>query len=109
MDAEWISFAAGVLLSIVFTITPKLNVMYAALSEDRKKLIMIGSLAVVALAIYGLACANLLQDLTGWTVTCDKAGAIVVFKVFAAAATGNQITHRLLPTPKAVKAVKVRG
>jgi hypothetical protein len=109
MDAELIALVAGILLSLAFSYIPGLNTKYAAQTEEVKKLIMIGVLALVAFGAYGLACANWLEDLTGIVITCDKAGFIGVVQVFVLAAIGNQTTYGLTVKTKKVKAAKAGG
>lgn len=109
MDAELIALIAGVILSLAFSYIPGLNTKYAALSEELKKLIMIGLLAAVAFGAYGLSCAGWFEDLTGIVITCDKSGFVAVLKAFVAAAIGNQTTHRLTPATNAVKVAKIEG
>lgn len=107
MTPELLSAVAGVLLSLAFSYIPGLNTKYAALSDEWKKLTMLGLLLVVAAGTFGLACAGLLTDLFGMTITCDKAGAIGLVQVFLFAAFGNQTAYKLTPQTQAVKALKL--
>jgi len=109
MDAELIALVAGILLSLAFSYIPGLNTKYAALTEEAKKLIMIGVLAVVAFGAYGLSCAGWLEDLTGIVITCDKAGFLGVLQAFILAAVGNQATYKLTLHTEGVKQAKLES
>ena len=91
----------GLLLSVLFKYFPKLNVWYAGLGKELKRLIMIAVLVVVALIMYGASCIQI------WSgVTCTGEGFVELFGVVIIIATGNQLGYLLLPDPKAVKEAK---
>ena len=89
MSAELLSSVAGILLSLVFSYTPGLNAKYDALATTEKRLVMLGSLVIVSLGIFGLGCA-------GWfnvPITCDQAGAEQLASAFVLALVANQGTY----------------
>ena len=90
----------GAVISVLFFWVPKLNTWYAALEETKKRLTMLGTLAVVTGAIYGISC-------TGWwsLVSCDKEGLKTLIEIFVTTIVGNQTAFLLSPKPEAVKAV----
>lgn len=88
--------AAGVLLSLIFAYVPGLRPWYAGLDGDTKRLVMLGALVVVALAVYGLSCAGW-DALIGVSVTCDQAGAVALGRAFVMALIANQAAFPLLP------------
>ena len=94
MDAVTLSAAAGVLLSLILSYTPRLAPWFQTQKPDTKRLVMLVLLAVVAGGAYGLSCANV--DL-GIAIACDRAGAIEAVKAFMAAAVLNQAAYQLSP------------
>lgn len=91
-----ISGVAGVVLSLLFEYIPGFHQWYNALSNEWKKLIMLGVVTATSLGIFGLSCIDsslVLQ--TG--ITCDSHGAWALVASWIAAITANQGVHRLLP------------
>ncbi len=107
MTSEILAGIAGVLLSLAFSYIPGLSKWYGELTEEYKRLVMLGLLAVVAVAAFGLACAGLGADF-GVTVTCDQAGAIGLIKAFAVAAIANQAAFKLSPYSQSRKFSQAR-
>jgi len=101
MEPNEISAVAGVVLSLFFSYVPGLNAKFAALAPEWKRLIMLGLLAVVAGAVYGLSCTGVWR----W-VECDTEGAKLLIKAFIVAVVTNQGIFTISPQPKAVKAAK---
>lgn len=91
---------AGTALSLIFSFIPGLNVKFAALAPELKRLIMLFMLVVTSLALYGLNCEKVID--TG--LTCDRAGVIQLVTVFITALVSNQSTYSITPLPKKVKA-----
>lgn len=106
MTAETLAGLAGVILSLLFSYIPGLNTKYASLTSQAKSLIMLGILALITAAVYGMACWGVLTDLTGWTLTCDKAGMIALARIFAVAAAMNVTTYTLSAQTNAVREAK---
>jgi heme/copper-type cytochrome/quinol oxidase subunit 4 len=109
MDAvlkpEYLTAAAGLVMSVLFTYIPLLNTWYAKLDKKVKPALMLGLLAVVSLAIFGLSCWQLsAPDFP--MVVCSEKGAWALFKVFAAAVVINQATYLISPVPDAVEKAK---
>lgn len=101
MTPELLAGIAGIVLSLIFSYVPKLNVKFAKLEGDYKRLIMLGALVIVGGSAFGLSCANL------WpTVTCDQAGAVQMIESFIFAAIANQSAYALSPETNAVKEAK---
>lgn len=105
MSVETLSAIAGVILSLLLSYIPRLSAWYGAKDNDVKRLIMLGLLALVAAASFGLACGGLAGDF-GLAVTCDKAGAIALVRAFGVAAIANQVTYQLTPKSKSRAAGK---
>jgi hypothetical protein len=105
MTATELSFVAGALLSLAFSYVPGLNSKFAALEPEKKRLVMLGLLALVSLVVFGLGCAGFAADL-GLSVTCDRAGAVGLLKAFLGAVVANQAMYSLSPRTLAVKLAK---
>ena len=98
MDATLLASIAGIVLSLAFSYIPKLDTWYVVQDGKLKRLIMLGVLLIVALAAFGLSCADL------WaTVTCDKAGAMGLVEAFIMAALANQGAYLFSPRTKRVE------
>jgi len=99
LTPEMLGGIAGIVLSLLFAYIPKLNVKFAELTPEAKRLIMLGVLLATSGAIYGLNCGGVIS--TG--VTCDRAGIIQLGSIFLYAVVLNQSTYGLTPIPAAVK------
>jgi len=99
LTPEMLGAIAGMVLSVAFSHIPKLNVQFAALSPEWKRLIMVGVLLFASGVIYGLNCGGIIS--TG--VTCDRAGIIQLASIFIFAVITNQSAYGLTPLPAAVK------
>lgn len=97
MTVETLSIVAGIVLSLAFSYIPKLSDKFASLDSQRKSLIMLGCLFLVALGSFALSCLNVGFE-TG--VTCDNAGAVKLITIFVSAAIANQTTYMLSPQRK---------
>ena len=102
MSPETLTLIAGAALSLLFSYVPGLNVKFAALSGDVKRLIMAGVLLVVSAAIFGLSCAGYGAEI-GVTLDCSKEGVIGLVKVFILALIANQGAYALTVKTEAVK------
>lgn len=94
MGVETLSGIAAIVLSLAFSYVPGLAPWYDPLPSDKKQLIMVGVLFVVALGSVGLACTGLAADF-GLTVTCDRVGVLAVVQAFIAALVANQAAYAL--------------
>ena len=90
---------AGVAISLLFSYIPKLNVLYAELAPEVKRLIMLGVLLATSLALYGLNCWGVIA--TG--ITCDKNGIVQLIMIFISTLIANQSTLKITPQVAAVK------
>ena len=95
MNAELLATLSGIALSLLFSYIPGFADWFAARDGIQKRLIMLGFLLAIAVAIFGLACAQALSY-----VTCDQPGAIAALNSFIAAAIANQATFALSPQVK---------
>jgi len=99
MTSDLLVSVAGVVLSLLFSYLPGLSAWYGGLSGDRKRIIMLGMLALVAGGMYALDCGGLLvklePDLAGMCSTAD--GWVQVVRAFMLAISTNQATFLLSP------------
>lgn len=92
------------LMSLVFTLIPGLNAKFAGLAKDVKTAIQAGLSALIAIAIYVIACTPSLS--TGFPVACPTGGFWeLAFTIFLAV-TANQGVYAGTPKPNAVKVAK---
>lgn len=90
---------AGTVLSLLFSYVPGLNVKFAGLSPDSKRLVMLGVLLLTSLTLYGLRCGGIID--TGFA--CDRNGVIQLITIFFMALIGNQSVYAIVPVPTSVK------
>ena len=94
MSPEILVSAAAILLSLLFSYVPGFGSWYQPLAADKKRLIMLGFLAVLSLGAYGLSCV-------GWAVAagleCTSKGAFELVKIFVAAIIANQAIYAVSP------------
>lgn len=104
MSAEELSAAAGIVLSLVFNYVPQVRKWYDLLDETGKRLVMLGALILVAIAVFVLACFNLLEELglsiTVTALTCDRTGGLTLIRVLIIAIIANQSTFAISPQIK---------
>ncbi|NMC12674.1 MAG: hypothetical protein GYA34_07295 [Chloroflexi bacterium] len=102
MSAEMLAAIAGALLSLLFSYVPGLSDWYASLGAaqndqgTRKRLVMLGLLALVAAGSFGLSCAGWGTGY-GLELSCDQQGVMGLLQALLLAAMANQATHRLTP------------
>ncbi len=98
MTPEFLVLTFGVVLSLAVSYIPGLNDAYGKLDANAKRLVMLGGIVVVAVAVVGLNCAGVSFDGTP-VVECSQGGIIEVVQAVILAAVANQTAYAL--TPKA--------
>lgn len=96
MSSEVLVSVTGVVLSLLFSYVPGLAGWYNQLDGQRKRLVMLFMLAVVALGMYALTCVGLGEQY-GISLTCDQAGAATLLEMFVLAMIGNQAAYLISP------------
>ena len=96
MPAETLSLVAGTILSLCFSYIPGLRDRFNLLTPTEKRLIMLGMLLLVAMAVYGLACFGWGQD-WGIFLTCNRAGLSELIKQLIIAIMANQGIYAISP------------
>lgn len=90
MTSETLAGLAGLVLSVIFEYVPGVEAWFGALDAVMKRLVMLGLMLVVAVAVYFAACY------TPWqSVTCDNTGIVVLIEAFVAALVANQVAHKV--------------
>lgn len=111
LTPEQLGILAGAVLSLLFSYVPGLKLWYAMLgvnpdgSDDegvRKRLVMAGISLLVALAVFGLACGQVITS----GVTCDRAGVVQLTFVYVSVLIGNQSIYAITPQTKVVRDAK---
>jgi hypothetical protein len=87
---------AGAILSLCFSYIPGLSERFDALIPTQKRLIMLGMLILVAMAVYGLACFGWGQD-WGIFLTCNRAELSELIKQLIIAVVANQGIYAISP------------
>jgi hypothetical protein len=106
MTSDLLLAIAGAALSLIFSYVPGLRERFASLPKEYQQLWMTGLIVAIAGAVFGLACAGVLTDLTGLIVSCDKAGALGLLRAILIAATANQVAYQLTPAAQSVRQAK---
>lgn len=94
-----LTMIAGVVLSLAFSYIPGLNVKFAALPGEIKRLIMLLLLLLTAATIFVMGCTGILQA----GLTCDKDGFWTLVYIFILAVIANQSAYAITPLPASVK------
>jgi len=97
MTPDTLALVAGVILSLAFSYIPNLRTWFAEQTKEFQQLAMLGLMVLVAAATYGLACAGILSDLFGVSLTCDKIGILGLLKALIFAVMANQATYKITP------------
>lgn len=90
MNEIELGMIAGALLSLLFSLFPKVKEWYASKEQDTKSLVMIAALAIVSVIIFAGSCYDLGLP---YQVTCDKQGIVGLVMIFLAALGANQPTY----------------
>lgn len=98
MTVEQLASVAGVVLSLLLAYVPGLATWYANKDAMSKARIMGGLLILVALSIFGMACAHIISDF-GLAVMCTKESALQLVQILIAALIANQGTFMLAVRP----------
>lgn len=95
---ELLASLAGIVLSLLFSYVPALNVWFANKSPEIKRAVMLGLVVVVGAAVGGLSCAGVIS-----AIPCTQDGWVTLVKTVIAVAIANQSTYAISPQLKVVK------
>ena len=96
MTAEQLIAIAGAILSLAFSYIPGLKTRYEPLSDEMKRLVMLGLLVLVVAGVFGLACSRFGAYL-GIAVICDEPGLVALVWSLVVAVMANQSTYLITP------------
>jgi hypothetical protein len=96
MTAEQLAVIAGAILSLAFSYIPGLKNRYEPLSEEVKRLVMLGLLVLVVAGVFGLACSRFGVYL-GIAIACDEPGLVGLVWSLVLAVMANQSTYLITP------------
>ena len=88
MTPESLAALLGSILSLVFAYFPWIKDWYDGLDSVYKPILNAGLLLVLAFAVLGLGCLNMVDYFT-----CDQAGLLEVLRVWMLALVGNYLTY----------------
>jgi hypothetical protein len=94
MTPEQLAIYAGIVLSLFMSYFPGVAAWYNGLENAQKLQVMGGLLVAVALAVFGLSCANLYP-----LVACSVAGAKELLNILILALMANQTTYLFAVKP----------
>lgn len=95
---EMLGMLAGVVLSLLASYVPKFSPWFKELQPDSKRLVMLGVLFTVTLALFGFGCAGVVQ--LGEGMTCTVGGGMNALFTFILAVIANQSTYAITPRGK---------
>ncbi len=99
MSVEVMAMAAGAILSVLFRITPKVNVWFDGQDSNTKRVIMVMALVVITALITAVSCSGISLP---FGFTCEKGGNMI--GIFLSALATNQGVFMLTPTRKSTPA-----
>lgn len=105
MSVEILSAVAGIVLSLLFSYVPGLDVWFASLESKWKQSIMGVCILLVGAVTFALSCTTWGAS-WGIELTCDQPGAQVMISTVVAALVGNQAIYKISPETGRVAAVK---
>lgn len=97
MTAQVLAAAAGILVSLMFSYLPGVADWYAAQDGTHKRLIMLGALAAVAGAVFGLSCLGIAQVGGANLPACTVTGLQGLLEALVAALVANQAAYLISP------------
>ena len=95
MSPELLAGIVAVGISLLLEYAPGFASWFQPLGEQAKKLINLGLLVAVAVAVYALSCAGFAEMVGLAPVACDAGGAIVLLRALFGALFASQSVHML--------------
>lgn len=102
LDLSMIAAAAGIIVSLVFTYVPKLNVWFGSQPEAYKQGFMALAGLIFAFVVFGLSCGKIVT----LNIPCTAIGATNILWMWGAWVVGNQSADRASPEPQSLKTAK---
>ena len=99
MTADIMTSVSSILLSLIFSYIPGTHAWFAKQSGVIKRLVILVSLFLIALATYVLSCSNLAEGF-GITIPCTTNGLQGLLRSFVLALVINQSVYLITPNVK---------
>lgn len=96
MSAEQLIAIAGAILSLAFSYIPGVKSRYEPLSDEMKRLVMLGLLVLVVAGVFALSCSRFGTYL-GIGVACDEPSLVGLVWSLVLAVMANQSTYLITP------------
>ncbi len=95
--AKLLAGAFGIIISILFTILPKVSDWYySKVGEQYRGLVMAGIGLVVSVLLYLFSCVWPIE-IPGVVITCGNEGIVTILLAFVIFMTTNQVTYMASP------------
>ncbi|HEX7974025.1 MAG TPA: hypothetical protein VF498_06430 [Anaerolineales bacterium] len=98
MSAELLAGIAGAALSLLFSYAPGCREWFERLPGERKRLVMLGLLALAAVGVFGLSCLGWAGALGLPELACSQGGVLVLARLLLAAVMANQSAFLIAPS-----------
>jgi len=95
MNEETLSLIAGSILSLLIEYFPGFKLWHERLLPEQKRLLMLGMIILVAVAIYFAYC-HFSVSIPNLEVSCDSSGIVDLVRIIIWIAISNQTTHKLI-------------
>ena len=92
MTQEELSALLGIVVSLIFSYFPVVNIWFDALEGNVKRLLQVALALVVTIAIFVLSCFDILS-----AFACTWDGALVALRLVVAFLITNQTAYKLTP------------
>ena len=97
MTSEILQGIVGVVLSLLFGYFPPIANWFYAFDDNKKKLIMLGFIAVISAALFAMSCSGLAEPFGLPVWECSQQGVVDFIKIFFTIAIANQTAARIAP------------
>jgi len=97
MTVQILEGIVGSALALIFAYVPFVSEWYYAFDDNKKKVIMLGFIALVSGALFGLSCLGWSDFLGIQVFECSQGGVSEFIKIFMAIAISNQIAAKISP------------
>lgn len=104
ISPELLAFILAGFTAVLFDWVPGLSEWFTALSESRKKQLMIALMAAITLSIYGGVCGGVFVT----QISCNSAGFSVLMQIFLLSIGINQGVHLLTKPTQDYKLINQR-
>ena len=97
MTVEILEGIVGTALALIFAYVPLVSNWYYAFDDNKKKVIMLGFIALVSGGLFGISCLGWSEFIGIQVFECSEGGLSELLKIFMAIVISNQVTARISP------------